>query len=189
MVEGHLFLIVGNSGSGKDSILEWVKANWSCKAQLIIAERYITRPPAPETEKFISVTREEFEKMDQSGHFSLKWNSYDMWYGVPREIVSKAKDGALVIVNVSRQIIDDTRAKYPDMKVIFVSVPVSILLDRIKQRARESDSEIAARLDRAKHNETLPGADFVVENTGTVAEAGARLLAYLEGICSAMHRA
>nr|MDO8117155.1 hypothetical protein [Candidatus Sigynarchaeota archaeon] len=184
MVEGCLFLIVGNSGSGKDSILDWVKAHWSCeKTDIIIAERYITRPPAPETEKFVSVSQDEFKKIDHAGQFALKWNSYDMWYGVPREIVSKTKQGALVIVNVSRQIIEDTREQYPGTKVIFVSVPVSILLDRIKQRARESDSEIAARLDRAKHNETMPGADFVVENTGTVAEAGARLLAYLEQFC------
>ena len=50
---GQLFLIVGNSGSGKDSLLQEVLQRWPASAKPIrIAQRYITRP-AHKSEPFI----------------------------------------------------------------------------------------------------------------------------------------
>jgi ribose 1,5-bisphosphokinase len=179
-----MFLLVGNSGSGKDSILAWAKEHWTgSKQQLLVAQRYITRPESPETEKFISVSVAEFESMEKKGEFALKWISYDMHYGVKKDIIKDLGKGHLVVVNVSRQIIDETRKKYPGVKVIFVQVPIDTIVKRIQDRGRESGDQVQARVQRAKENETLPGADFIVENTGTIEDGGKKLLAYLETFC------
>ncbi|MEX2684243.1 MAG: phosphonate metabolism protein/1,5-bisphosphokinase (PRPP-forming) PhnN [Candidatus Sigynarchaeota archaeon] len=181
---GTMFLLVGNSGSGKDSILTWAKEHWKCpEKELIVAQRYITRPESPETEKFVSVSTEEFEKMDKNGDFSLKWISYGMYYGVKNDIIEELEKGNLVIVNVSRQIIDDTRKRFPGTKVIFVQVPIDTIVMRIHDRGRETEEQVQARVQRAKENETLPGADFTIVNTGTIEEGGQKLLTYLASFC------
>ncbi|MBN2151697.1 MAG: phosphonate metabolism protein/1,5-bisphosphokinase (PRPP-forming) PhnN, partial [Candidatus Lokiarchaeota archaeon] len=145
--EGTMFLLVGNSGSGKDSILAWAKDHWTCKTkQLLVAERYITRPESPETEKFVSLSVEEFERMDANGDFSLTWVSYGMHYGVKKDITDELRRGNLVIVNVSRQIIDDTLARFPGTKIIFVQVPIDTIVQRIQDRGRETGDQVRARI-------------------------------------------
>jgi len=179
-----MFLLVGNSGSGKDSILAWAKEHWKCtKKELLVAQRYITRPASPETEKFVSVSTEEFEKMDENGDFLLKWISYDIHYGVKADILEDLNKGNLVIVNVSRQIIDNTRKRFPGTKVIFLQVPINTIVKRIHDRGRETDEQLQARIQRAKENETLPGADCIIVNTGTIEDGGQKLLTYLSSFC------
>ncbi|MFX0102157.1 MAG: hypothetical protein ACFFCS_21505 [Candidatus Hodarchaeota archaeon] len=175
-----LFLIVGNSGSGKDSILANALENWNKeKPKLIVPRRYITRPESPETEKYHSITVEKFKEMEAAGEFVLKWISYQIHYGVSKDILKEMEDGNLVIVNVSRQIINQTRNDFPGVRVIFVKVPLDVLISRIRERGRETEEQIQKRIDRAKKNVDLPGADFVLENVGTIEEAGSKLIRYL----------
>nr|MDO8109371.1 hypothetical protein [Candidatus Sigynarchaeota archaeon] len=185
MTPGRLFFIVGNSASGKDSLLNYAVTNWkNPKQKLLVAQRFITRPESPETEKFISVTDAEFTKMDKKSPFLFKWISYKLNYGVKKDILKDIKKGHLVIVNVSRQIVDDARKRFPDLKVIFVKVPVDLVVKRLQERGRENDSQIQERIQRAKETgDEFPGADFVVENTGTIEEGGKKLLAYFESFC------
>jgi len=181
---GVLFLLVGNSGSGKDTLLRWAMGHWPNDVpQLYVPRRVITRPPSPETEDYISVSPEEFKDRAGRGDFALTWQSYSFYYGVPKTIKEYLEKGLPVIVNVSRQIIDDTRKQYPNVKVVFIHVPVGILMERLKKRGREGDAEIEGRLLRAEINENQPDADFTVENSGTVEEGGKQLLdALIRGI-------
>lgn len=177
----NLFLIVGNSGSGKDSILAHARDNWiKEKPALIVPSRYITRPESPETEKYHSVSIDKFKEMDAAGEFALKWISYGIHYGVSKDILRELEDGNLVIVNVSRQIIEKTKVEFSSVKVIFVKVPLEVLISRIRERGRETEEQIQKRIERAKNNVDLPGADFVLENVGTIEEAGNKLIKYLE---------
>ncbi len=181
---GPLFLLVGNSGSGKDTLLKWAMENWPKDIPVLyVPQRVITRPPSPDTEDYLSVTPEEFRDREGRGEFVLLWESYSINYGVPKVIMEHLEKGLPVIVNVSRQIIDDARKKFPNLKVIFIHVPFNILVDRLKKRGREGDADIERRLLRAEVNENLPGADYTVENTGTVEEGGKQLLdALIRGI-------
>ena len=62
---GRLFLIVGNSGSGKDSLLAEVLTRWPISEKPIrIPQRYITRP-AHDSEQYISVTTREFGDLNR----------------------------------------------------------------------------------------------------------------------------
>ena len=178
---GQLFLIVGNSGSGKDSLLKEVLRQWPASAKPIrIPQRYITRP-AHTSEPFISLTSDEFEDLKQTGKFWLTWHVYNTEYGIPVTIFNWLKQGDSVIVNVSRKIIPQARQLIPDLKVIFVSVPLEITLQRLKSRNRESvdDPGFQQRLVRARKNQTLKNADFVVDNSVPLQIAAEELLNYM----------
>lgn len=181
---GTLFLLVGNSGSGKDTLLKWAMDNWPKDVpSLYVPRRVITRPPSPDTEDYTSVTPEDFKDREGRGEFALLWQSYDINYGVPKVINEYLEKGLPVIVNVSRQIIDDTRKRFPKVKVVFIHVPSGILMERLKKRGREGDADIERRLLRAEVNENLPGADFTIDNSGTVEDGGKQLLnALIQGI-------
>ena len=62
---GILFLIVGNSGSGKDSIISGIiKENRSKLIKIYNPKRYITRTSS-NSENNLSISSKEFDKMTQ----------------------------------------------------------------------------------------------------------------------------
>ena len=176
---GTVFLIVGNSGSGKDSIISGAISKYPKELKVVkVAKRYITRPPS-EFEDNYSITSDEYGVMNRQGKFALKWNIYGLEYGVPIEIDEWLKKGHPVIINVSRMIIDEAREVYENIKVIFIEVPLEITIKRIKDRGRESGQLLQERMKRAEENQKLPGADFVVDNSGELESAIDQFLTYL----------
>jgi len=168
---GTLFLVVGNSGSGKDSIISGAIDKFPSNLKKIhLAKRYITRPPS-EFEENYPISKEEFLEMDNKGEFVLTWHIYQLSYGVPIEIDDWLKNGHPVIVNVSRTIVDEARAKYENIKVIFIEVPFHITLERVKDRGREEGKLLEERVDRARKNQTFPNADYIVDNSGDLNDA------------------
>jgi len=176
---GSLILVVGNSGSGKDSIMKGVKNKFaSDKRSLYLSQRYITRPSS-DTEDNIAISPEEFRKISLKGMFALEWHIYGLDYGIPIEIDDWLEKGDIVLVNVSRSIVKEARDIYQNIKVVFVEVPFDITLKRIKERARESREGLEMRIQRAKKNQTFPDADFIVDNSGDLEDAINKLLDYI----------
>lgn len=176
---GILFLIVGNSGSGKDTIISGVTKDYPSKLiQIYVPKRYITRPPS-EFEKNISITTQEFKEMDKKGMFALKWHIYELDYGIPIEIENYLKNGHPVMINVSRTIVKEARQKYENIKVIFIEVPFEITYKRIKDRKRESENLLEERIERARKNQKFPEADFFIDNSGDLDDAINQCLNYL----------
>ncbi|MHA1486990.1 MAG: phosphonate metabolism protein/1,5-bisphosphokinase (PRPP-forming) PhnN [Promethearchaeota archaeon] len=168
---GKLVLVVGNSGSGKDSIMKGVKERYpSDLMSLYLTQRYITRPYS-DTEDNIAVTPEDFKIMSLQGEFVLEWHIYGLDYGVPIEIDEWLKKGHPVLVNVSRSIIKKARKIYQNIVVAFIDVPFEITLKRIKERARESGIRLEERILRARQNQDIPDADFIVDNSGDLEDA------------------
>lgn len=165
---GTLFLVVGNSGSGKDSIIAGAMKKYPDNLKkLHVPKRYITRP-AGEYEQNISITEKEFKQMKRAGRFALSWHIYHLYYGVPIEIDKWLQAGEPVVVNVSRTIIDDARTKYRNLKVIFIKVPFEVTFKRIKERGRETGTLLQERIKRAKTHQTCDKADYLVDNSGTL---------------------
>lgn len=176
---GTLILVVGNSGSGKDSIINGVSEKYPLDLKKVyIVKRYITRPPS-KTEDNYFISSEEFNEMGKKGKFALQWHIYGLDYGVPIEIEEWLKNGHTVIVNVSRTIINDTRKKYKNLKVVFIEVPFEITLQRLKSRERENEQGLKERIERARKNLKFPEADFVVDNSGELDEAIIQFLNYV----------
>ena len=179
---GYLILVVGNSGSGKDTIIkESVQRIQKPLKKIYTPRRYITRIPS-ETEDNISVTLDKFRKMSQEAQFSLEWHIYDLSYGISREIDDWLKNGDCVIINVSRTIINKAKQKYENCKVVFVEVPFEITLKRIKERARESGKNLEERIERARLNQKLSTADYIIDNSGSLESAINQFLSYLKDL-------
>ena len=178
---GRLFLIVGNSGSGKDSLLTEVLARWPISVKPIrIPQRYITRP-AHDSEQYISVTAREFGDLKRKNKFWLTWHVYNTDYGVPTIVLDWLSRRQHVAVNVSREIIPRASKIIPGLKVIFVSVPLEISRHRMISRRRETENErsFQQRLQRAKENQTLKQADIIIDNSGALNDSATKLLDYL----------
>ncbi|MFX1278052.1 MAG: phosphonate metabolism protein/1,5-bisphosphokinase (PRPP-forming) PhnN [Promethearchaeota archaeon] len=175
---GILFLIVGNSGSGKDSIISGVIQKYPSSLKRIYApKRYITREPS-EFETNIPVSPEMFNEMELQGKFALKWSIYGLNYGIPVEIENYLEKGNPVIINVSRTIVKEAKEKYKNVKVIFIEVPFDITYQRIKNRKRERQDLLKERIERARVNQHFPLADFIIDNSGKLEDAINSLLKY-----------
>ena len=177
--DGLLFLIVGNSGSGKDTLIRAIVERYpSDHKQIFTPKRYITRPPS-ETEENISTTREEFQKLANTGKFAFEWHIYGLSYGVSAIIDDWLYSGHPVIINVSRKIIQDARAKYNNVKVIFIDVPLEISIKRLNDRGRETGNQLNERIERARTHQTYEAADFILDNSGVLENAVDDLLNYI----------
>jgi len=178
---GRLFLLVGNSGSGKDALLAQVLRRWPDSARpLRCPRRYITRP-AHRSEPFISISTEQFEEFKRRGAFCMFWTSYGTHYGVTAELPQWLARGEHVIINVSRQIIGRVRRQFAGTKVVFVKVPLEITRRRMQSRRRESEDDLCfqQRLQRARDNPLLEDADRIIDNSGPLDIAAEQLCAYL----------
>lgn len=176
---GTLFLIVGNSGSGKDTIIsEILKKYPSNLKQIYVPKRFITRKSS-QTEKSISITVEKFKSMEENGQFALKWHIYNLDYGIPIEIDGWLKKGHPVIINVSRTIVNIARELYKNIKVIFIDAPLDIIIKRLNERGRENSEMLKERIKRARLNQEFHEADNVIDNSGDLEDAVDTLLNYL----------
>jgi ribose 1,5-bisphosphokinase len=178
--EGCLFLIVGNSGSGKDSLIRRARDLWpDAVAPFRVPRRYITRPPHP-SEPHRAVSREAFQRLLREGRFCLSWRSHGLDYGVPAEVARWIDEGARVLVNVSRQVIPAARERFSRVRVVFVSVPLAVSAERIRRRGRETgEGEAESRLARAAENAHPDGVDLVIDNSGSLDRAARELRDFL----------
>lgn len=179
--DGKLFLLVGNSGSGKDTLIRFVAAGWPPEFPPLYAPcRYITRPAHP-SEPFIPISRDDFTRMRLGGGFFLDWVSYGIDYGLPADIVEYLGRGAPVLVNVSRQVVGAARERYSATRVVFVKVSYATTAARLLRRGRENPSDdcFQERLRRARHNPDCVAADFILPNDSDLQTAVEGLTAYM----------
>jgi phosphonate metabolism protein PhnN/1,5-bisphosphokinase (PRPP-forming) len=100
-----VFLIIGNSGAGKDTIIDEVLRRFpSHYKELRVPRRVITRQSS-DTEKFEPVDTETFYKLRESGEFILEWESYEHFYGIRREVHDWLDAGHPVLLNISRNVV------------------------------------------------------------------------------------
>jgi len=185
--DGMLFLVVGNSGSGKDTLIREILKHYPTdKKQILNPKRYITRVPS-ETEKNISITPEEFRKLSNEGKFALEWHIYGLDYAIPIIIEDWLYLGHPVITNVSREIIDDAKQKYKNIRVIFIEVPFETSVKRLRDRHREYGNQLNQRIERARSHQKYNQADFVIDNSGKLEEAVNELLNYILNNVTEMH--
>ena len=177
---GYLILVVGNSGSGKDTIIkEAIRRNQHLK--LIAPKRYVTRTPSIDEEN-IFLTEEEFQQKSIHHEFAIEWEIYGLKYALPIEMNDWLKNGYFVIINVSRNVVDYTKKKYQNCRVIFIDAPFEIILKRLIERGREENVVLEERIERAKQNQKFPQADFIVDNSGKLESSVNQFLGYLNSL-------
>lgn len=172
--EGRVVLIVGPSGSGKDTLLRLTRGLLAGNPGIVFASRDVTRPTGTAEES--AVTSETFEAIERTGGYALTWHAHGLSYGVHAEIDIDVAAGRTVVINASRTILAAARARYRDVKIILIDAPADIRAERLSSRAREDAADVAARIARIPGAFTIRDCDVVIENTDT-AEAGAERLA------------
>ena len=146
---GILFLVVGPSGVGKDSLIDGARHWLADDLSFHFPQRFITRPADAGGEDHQAMSLPAFLHHEAEGQFLLSWTAHGHHYGIPKNAEQALAKGRSVIINVSRQVIDDARRRWPPVRIIQVSAPRDVLADRLTARARESIEVIQDRLDRA----------------------------------------
>lgn len=177
---GVLFLVVGASGAGKDSLIEGARGLLADDVSYLFPKRYVTRPQDAGGEAHHAVTVEAFERLEAGGAFMLSWRAHGHRYGIPVDAEKAVAAGRSVIVNVSRQVIDEARRRWPPVRILLISASPDVLAARLAERGRESAEAIGHRLERADAYK-IAGADVrEIVNDGPLDRTIDRFVALLE---------
>jgi phosphonate metabolism protein PhnN/1,5-bisphosphokinase (PRPP-forming) len=163
---GVLILVVGPSGSGKDTLIAAARCALSGNCHFVFPSRFITR--ADRTgEEHIYVSSEDFEHLRREGMFFLNWAAHGLSYGIPASVGQDLEAGRAAVFNISRRMIGAAREKWRCTHVISVMVEPEVLRLRLRARGRESEAEIEARIRRA-HDDAyaIDGPVHLLDNSG-----------------------
>jgi phosphonate metabolism protein PhnN/1,5-bisphosphokinase (PRPP-forming) len=173
-MRGTLFLIVGPSGAGKDSLIDAARA--ALGARFVFPQRIITRLAAS-GEDHIPCDEATFAREETAGAFALSWRAHNLCYGIPASIAADLTAGRHVIVNVSRDIVETARGQFKPTRVIEVTAQPVLRAERLRRRGRELDADLEERLAR----ERSVAADATIVNDGALEAAVGAFLAVLRG--------
>jgi len=177
----NVFYIIGGSGAGKDSLIDYVKKHLSENEPIEFVRRYITRPSTAGGENHLALTEEEFLQYKDNDHFVMNWFSHNTHYGIGTEINHWLSKNISVVMNGSRAYLSEAINKYPDIIPILISVDPLILSERLCSRGRESYDEIQKRIAQAVELESTAEHPnmITIENNASLEEAGDHLLSVI----------
>jgi ribose 1,5-bisphosphokinase len=179
VADNRLFYLIGASGSGKETLMNYARQRLQ-GSDILFAHRYITRPFAAGGENHIAVSEKEFIQRRDGGLFALHWNSHEQFYGIGIEIDIWLTRGFAVVVNGSRAYLHQAVQRYPELSTVWIQVSEDILRQRLLQRGRESDIQIQERLKRARvYSSPELNTLNTVYNDGTIERAGENLVTLL----------
>ena len=186
-MSGTLVYVMGPSGSGKDSLIAYARRNmnapyaqtWNAAVHarhglrpVFFTRRHITRPAAAGGEWHYPLTRDEFQFRQSRGGFALSWESHGLCYGIASEMDCSLAQGAVVVVNGSREYLPEAVAKYPSLLPVLISAQPAVLRARLEKRGREDATDIDERLSGASMEvPDIPGL-IRLDNSNTLEEAG-----------------
>ncbi|MFN3362612.1 MAG: phosphonate metabolism protein/1,5-bisphosphokinase (PRPP-forming) PhnN [Allorhizobium sp.] len=181
---GTIVAVVGPSGVGKDSLMDFARRHLSDREDIRFVRRMITRPKDPIGEDHEPVTTENFEALARSGAFAVYWKAHGLGYGIPANVHDDLAAGRVVIVNGSRSALDAFRVAFSQLLIVNVTARPDVLAKRLATRGRETAADIEARLARA--TDPLPEDVKVVtiDNSGDLAVAGRLMVNLIEGLRS-----
>lgn len=183
-LRAHLIYIMGASGSGKDSLMDFARARLAGGHRVVFAHRYITRPSDKGGENHLALTAEEFALRRAERLFALHWESHGFHYGIGIEINQWLDKGLSVVVNGSRGYFSEVQILYPHVVPVLIDVSIETLRDRLRGRGRESEQEVNERLDR--HGKFADRLDDYnkIDNNSPLENGGEELAALIRGYCS-----
>lgn len=146
--QGKLIVIVGPSGSGKDTLINWLRGRLSHDPRFLFVRRTVTRNADVQSEDHGTLNDADFEAAANTGKFAVTWNAHGLRYGIPIGVLAHTFEGGIAIANGSRRALQDVRSVFPDMLVINLRVDRHTLAHRLAQRGRETTQEIKKRLER-----------------------------------------
>jgi ribose 1,5-bisphosphokinase len=173
---GRLIVVLGPSGSGKDTLMSHARAALEEEDGVLFVRRAITRPADAGSEDHVPMSEAEFDAAVDAGSFALTWVANGLRYGLPREVTDHLQRGDVAVVNGSRGAWSLIRKVFPSAVAVEIKVDMDVLAQRLEGRGRESRVEIEARLARAAALDSSFEADHVIDNSGAPERAGVELV-------------
>jgi phosphonate metabolism protein PhnN/1,5-bisphosphokinase (PRPP-forming) len=144
---------------------------------VVFPQRRITRATEAGGEDHIPIGEADFAACDAAGGYALAWRAHGLAYGLPIDIDADLAAGRTVVANVSRQVLDVARRRYAAVRVVSITADPQLLAQRLRERGREDEADIARRLARADAVEVAGDDVIVVRNDGPPQEGVALLVA------------
>lgn len=176
---GTLFLIVGPSGVGKDSLIDGVRRRLAGNPAFEFPRRRITRAVDAGGEDHIEMTPADFDAAAEAGAFALYWRAHGLGYGLPGDIEDSLRAGRHVIANVSRSVIEDARRRFPPVRILNIFADPEVLSERLQKRGRENKDDIAARIGRTVFFDSNRPDVTTIDNGGELDRAIGEMVAAL----------
>lgn len=179
---GRLIYLMGPSGAGKDTVLQGVSRLLGSGGYL--APRLVTRETDAAGSESVSISLEEFQRLESAGKLAMAWRANGLAYGFMCDINNRLVQGCDVLINGSRAYLPEAQLRYADLVPVLLSVEPELLRQRLTARGRESAEQIQARLERNTQFASLDAARnarpmVVIDNSGDVDSAIQALYAYL----------
>ena len=175
---GLLVLVVGPSGSGKDTLMTGAARALAGDDRFYFVRRVVTRPATEEDHDVADP--EAFAARCNAGDFALHWEAHGLSYGIPADINEHLSLGRSVVANVSRGVLTEAASRFPTL-AIEITVSDWVRAIRLRKRGREAPAEMTARLLRdVRLPQGLPV--FTIVNDGTIGQGIKTLVDFLVNV-------
>lgn len=184
---GTMIVIVGPSGAGKDTLMDYAAARLSGRPGFHFTRRVITRSCDAGGENHDAVSMHEFSQLEDAGAFAVSWQAHGLKYGIPAAVYRHLEAGEVVIANGSRSALPHFGAAFSRLKVVNIVARPDVLAKRLEQRGRESRDDILRRLERSS---LAVAGDFdvtTVDNSGAIEDAGESIMQVLQQSAGSNH--
>jgi ribose 1,5-bisphosphokinase len=145
----RLIYVMGPSGAGKDSLLDWLKNRLPPQSPIRFAKRTIDRPLQTLGEQHESVDSATFERLQQEKSFAMHWLANGRQYGVRHGELEPLQQRQWLLVNGSRAYLPEALRLFGGLTVLHITASPDILRARLLARQRESFDAVEARVQRA----------------------------------------
>ena len=177
---GVMIVVVGPSGAGKDTLMQFAAAQLGATQKLHFVRRVITRDRDAGGEDHDAVSEDEFNRRQQAGDFCVSWQAHGLSYGIPVSVLDRLNQGDILIANGSRSALAQFKATFPSLKVINIVATPEVLAQRLQSRGRESREEILRRLQRGSIEVCGDFDVKTIDNSGALETSGRMLADLLE---------
>ncbi len=174
---GAFVAVVGPSGAGKDTLLNYARRKLAEDDGIFFVQRVITRPSDGATEDHVPATEAEFDAARQGGRFAFLWEAHGLKYGLPIEIDQRIRAGETAVCNGSRAALSRLQARYAHFVAINITARREVLASRLAERGRESHEDIMRRLERSAALDRSLYNALEIDNSGAIEVGGAALVA------------
>lgn len=150
--KGKIFVISSPSGGGKTTIVRRILSEFP---EIVFSVSATTRPKRPDEidgVHYFFLTEEQFLDKIKNDEF-IEWERfYDYYYGTLKTfVIDNIEIGKSVLLEIDVKGALSVKKIFPDAVLIFIDVPsFEELVNRLKKRRTESETDLQKRIDRAK---------------------------------------